>query len=151
MRLKGSSAKSLPRETRIKRTFNKNDDEMLLKAVQESKFTDWNEIAKKLGKWTARQCRERWKNYVDPSLSHEKWTDSEDRILLKRFEEIGTNWVKLKQFLPGRSVNNIKNRLQYLKNHNFSASSTTETDDAPMNDVEYYLDFLKISNLVNVH
>lgn len=135
---------------RIKRSFTKLDDEMLTRAVQSSRFIEWNEIAKKLGKWSARQCRERWKNYVDPSLSHDKWTYEEDQILLKRFEEIGSNWIKIKQFLPGRAVNNIKNRLQYLRTHNCSKSST-ESDDPITQDLSYYLDFLKVSNLVNFH
>lgn len=144
----------VPKPVRVKRTFTKLDDEMLVRAVQSSKFTDWNEIAKKLGKWTARQCRERWKNYADPSLSKEKWTNEEDRILLTKYEELGTNWIKIKQFLPGRAVNNIKNRLSFLKNHSFSSKSSTETidvEDDQSKDIEYYIDFLKISNLVNFH
>ncbi|EAX94429.1 Myb-like DNA-binding domain containing protein [Trichomonas vaginalis G3] len=136
---------------RVKRSFTKMDDEMLIRAVESSRYKDWNEIAKKLGKWTARQCRERWKNYVDPFLSHEKWTDEEDSILLKKFDEIGSNWVKLKQFLPGRAVNNIKNRLQHLRANNSSSKSQTEVEESPTESLSYYLDFLKISNLVNVH
>lgn len=137
---------------RVKRTFSKQDDENLIKAVQSCKFADWNEISKKLGKWSPRQCRERWKNYVDPSLSHEKWTEKEDETLLKRFDEIGTNWIRLKTFLPGRSVNGIKNRLQFLRSHNSSTTqSVTDIEETVDLSIVYYLDFLKISNLVNVH
>jgi hypothetical protein len=38
------------------------------------------------------------------------WTDSEDEILISMVKKIGSKWVKLAEFLPGRSDNAIKNR-----------------------------------------
>jgi hypothetical protein len=38
------------------------------------------------------------------------WTDEEDQILISMFEKLGSKWVKIAEFLPGRSDNAIKNR-----------------------------------------
>jgi hypothetical protein len=63
-----------------------------------------------MGHRTARQCRERWVNYLNPILSKSPWTSGEDAILRARFAEFGPKWVKLTEFLPTRSANDIKNR-----------------------------------------
>ncbi|EAX89948.1 Myb-like DNA-binding domain containing protein [Trichomonas vaginalis G3] len=147
----GKSIIKIQRTVRVKRNFSKQDDERLLKAVQQNEFIDWKEIAHKVGGWSARQCRERWKNYLDPALSHEKWNATEDQILLEKFEEYGTNWVEIKRHLPGRAVNGIKNRLQYLKKHSPLRVEEFKQEEASFNDIDYYLDFLKISNLSNSH
>ena len=134
---------------RVKRTFSKADDEALILAVQSCQSQDWKEIAKKLGKWSARQCRERWKNYADPKLLKTKWTHEEDNILLEKHHQLGTNWVKIKEFLPGRATNAIKNRLGFLKQNNIEHSSPSASEEFDEN--EKYIELMRISNLINHH
>ena len=136
-----------PEVSRVKKTFTKDDDDALFIAVQSSPTQDWSEIAKKLGKWTARQCRERWKNYIDPKLLKTKWTSTEDNILLEKHMIYGTNWCKIKEFLPGRATNAIKNRLNYLKQNKIEHSSPSASEEIDEN--EKYIDLLRISNLIN--
>lgn len=138
-----------PDTIRVKKTFSKEDDEELLLSVQSAPSIDWNEISMKLGKWTARQCRERWKNYVDPSLLKTEWTAAEDNILLEKHYQLGTNWAKIKTFLPGRATNAIKNRLGFLKQNTADHSSPAATDESDEN--QKYVELLRISNLINNH
>ena len=51
--------------------------------------------------------------YIDPSIINNKWTEEEDERLKKLVEQQGKHWALFKQFFPGRSDNNIKNRYNY--------------------------------------
>lgn len=96
--------------------FTKTEDMKLKELIEKYSTNDWKKIAKHMQPRTARQCRERWCNYIDPNLSHEPWTSEEDEILLKIHEQIGNHWKKMEEFLPNRSKNNIKKRWCYLTN-----------------------------------
>jgi hypothetical protein len=72
--------------------------------------TNWQDIAVHLPGRNARQCRERWSNYINPNLLKTEWTESEDDILLRTYREIGPKWFMIASFLPGRSKNSVKNR-----------------------------------------
>lgn len=75
----------------------------------------WGKIAQFIPPRTARQCRDRWFNYLDPNLSCEPWTQYEDSILIKLQGNIGNHWKQMKKFLPKRSSNNIKQTWLLLK------------------------------------
>ena len=98
-----------------KQKFTANEDLMLQKIVKEEGTENWNKIAAKIPGRTPRQCRERWKNYLNPALSSEPWKSEEDELLLQKYEEFGSHWKSIRTFLPHRSTNNIKNRLFLLK------------------------------------
>ena len=63
---KRAPARSLP-----KRKFNEKDDEKLKEIVQRVGEDDWNEVAKQMGSRNARQCKERWENYLSPNINRE--------------------------------------------------------------------------------
>lgn len=96
--------------------FTKTEDLKLKDLIEKYSTNDWKKIAKHLPPRTARQCRERWCNYIDPNLSQEPWTPEEDEVLLKIHEQIGNHWKKMEEFLPKRSKNNIKKRWRLLTN-----------------------------------
>lgn len=96
--------------------FTKIEDEKLKKVIEEIGEKDWNLIAKKMAPRTARQCRERWTNYINPNLSKNPWTQQEDDLLLEKHVEYGNHWKEMKQFFPNRSKNNIKLRYSQIKN-----------------------------------
>ena len=124
-----------------KRKFTKEDDLILKQAVYSTPNHNWKEIALKTGKYTARQCRERWNNYINPKLIKTCWTKEEDNTLLQKYKEFGSNWVKIKTFLPGRAVNSIKLRFGVL----------TSSNRPQISEFDYYYELLKIENLINVH
>ena len=58
----------------------------------------------------AKQCRERWRNNLDPSVSRAPWTEEENEILLKRYDHYGSSWAEIASGLPGRPDNGCASR-----------------------------------------
>jgi hypothetical protein len=83
--------------------------------VQTHGITDCHENAAHLPQRNARQCRERWFNYINPNLVNAEWTEAEDDILMQTYEEAGPKWLVIANCLPGRSRNNVKNRYFMLQ------------------------------------
>ena len=97
-------------KTRTRKVFLKSEDEYLIKAMIESPFISWKEISKKVPGRTGRQCRERWLNYLSPSIEQKGWNEFEDVLLIEKVKQFGTKWKFIINFFPTRSYNNIKNR-----------------------------------------
>eukprot|EP01155_Anaeramoeba_flamelloides_P028140 Anaeramoba_flamelloidesa831940_24.p1 GENE.a831940_24~~a831940_24.p1 ORF type:complete len:218 (-),score=43.61 a831940_24:39-692(-) len=92
-----------------KGSWSMEEDLLLTNAVKKYK-SSWPKIALVVEGRTPKQCRERWKNQLDPSLNHGPWTKEEDEILIQKHKELGNKWSQIKRLLPGRSDNMIKNR-----------------------------------------
>jgi hypothetical protein len=97
-----------------RRKFSPLEDQRLRDIVTELGQNDWAAIASRLGTRCARQCRERYRNYLDPSLRRDPWSEDEDRLLFEKFSEIGPKWSLIERFFKGRSEANIKNRWAQL-------------------------------------
>ena len=69
-------------------------------------------IADKMKKET-RQVKERFENYISPTLSHAEWTDEEDLIISRMVEKIGKKFTKIAKLLKGRSGSEVKNRYYF--------------------------------------
>lgn len=90
--------------------FTQQEDERLIMLIKENGAKRWKSIARKMSGKTARQCRDRYMNYLREGLGNRPWTDDEDFLLSQKVKEIGTHWSKIVIFFKGRSTNNIKNR-----------------------------------------
>jgi hypothetical protein len=100
-----SLKQALPR-----RKFTPEED-MKLRALVESIGTQsWEDIARFIPDRSARQCRDRYKNYLLESLVRDPWTPEEDALVVQKFHQIGPKWVEIGKMLSGRSGNNVKNR-----------------------------------------
>jgi hypothetical protein len=112
------------------------EDKILVACVHQYGPNNWATIAQSLPGRTGKQCRERWTNQLDPSLSRENWTPHEDAILLTQQKAFGNVWAKISAQLPGRSSNAVKNRWCWLIRHQAPAPETRwqpapKPDDAP--------------------
>jgi hypothetical protein len=94
----------------IKGSWTREEDEVIIRFVEERGIKDWTKLATLLPGRLGKQCRERWRNHLDPEVNRAPWTDQEDQILVDWHEKIGSKWVKIADYLPGRSDNAIKNR-----------------------------------------
>ena len=41
---------------------------------------------------SAKRCRERWVEYIDPSISHAAFSRDEDQVLLGLQSQLGNQW-----------------------------------------------------------
>jgi hypothetical protein len=93
-----------------RRKFSSDEDLQLRTLVESMGTRNWEKIAKFMGERTARQCRDRFKNYLVDSLVVDPWTPQEDALLIGHYHLIGPKWVEIGKLLSGRSGNNVKNR-----------------------------------------
>ena len=101
-----------------RKIFTEEEDNILRRIMTTEAFVTWELVAKRLYGRTARQCRDRWLNYLAPNVRRTPWTPEEDKLLLEKINDLGTHWSSISKYFDGRSDNHIKNRwYSYLKNH----------------------------------
>jgi hypothetical protein len=94
----------------VKGSWTREEDEAIVSFVSREGTKNWTKLAAMLQGRVGKQCRERWRNHLDPDVNHAPWTDEEDAVLIDLHDRIGNQWVKIAEHLPGRSDNAIKNR-----------------------------------------
>lgn len=90
--------------------FTQEEDDRLIEVIQRLGTRDWEGIAQEMKHRTPRQCRERWNNYLSPSITSDPWTSQEDELLDSLYDEFGSKWSKIAEYFPNRSANGIRNR-----------------------------------------
>ncbi|OHT04895.1 Myb-like DNA-binding domain containing protein [Tritrichomonas foetus] len=103
-------SKSLPSRTK----FTIEEDQKLQSLVNEYGTNEWKKISSMMVGRSPRQCRERYKNFLHPSLENGPWTQEEDHLLISLVMKIGSKWAYIRHFFPKRSSNNIKNHWTVL-------------------------------------
>lgn len=94
----------------IKGSWTREEDEAIINFVRENGTKNWAKLADILPGRLGKQCRERWRNHLDPNVNRSPWTPEEDKILIEMHEKMGNQWVKIAEKLNGRSDNCVKNR-----------------------------------------
>jgi hypothetical protein len=97
-------------EQKSRRKFTPEEDAALADEVERLGDSAWREVADNLPGRTARQCRERWQNYIASPANSDPWTEAEDALLIEKADECGHRWKQISAFLPGRKETDVKNR-----------------------------------------
>lgn len=95
--------------------FSKEEDERLRQVINHYGVQDWDVIAEQMPGRNQRQCRERWTNYLAPTVNKEPFSAEEDQLLIEKYNEHGSRWVRIAKFFNGRSDTAIKNRWMTLQ------------------------------------
>jgi Myb-like DNA-binding domain len=80
-----------------------------------TKNPPWPKIAESIPGRSGKQCRERFKDHLDPNLRQAEWSQTEDAMIFRLYSVEGSKWSRMTKFLPGRTDNNIKNRFHHLR------------------------------------
>ena len=94
----------------VKGPFTQTEDEKIVEHVLKFGPKKWSLLVKKMPERSAKQCRERWMNSLNPHINKKPWTEQEDQLIVQLVRKYGNKWALISKFLPGRSDNSIKNR-----------------------------------------
>jgi hypothetical protein len=93
------------------------EDQRLIESVMRNGTRNWADVASTiqilsagLSDRTGKQCRERWHNHLDPTLSHAPFSAEEDQKLIHLQRIFDNKWTEISKRMPGRSDNAVKNR-----------------------------------------
>lgn len=111
------SSEPAPSQRKVKAKFTEEEDKKIMDIVREQGARAWRRIAEQIPGRTARQCRERWMNYLSPDVKHSPWTLQEDELIMQKVGEMGQLWSKIAKHFPGRTDVTIKNRYMKLMRH----------------------------------
>jgi hypothetical protein len=95
--------------------FNPSEDALLKAAVADFGLDDWHRIAQRVPGRSSRQCKERWENYLSPSIGNAPWTPEEEQLLLQKYSEIGPLWKQIASFFTARTHINVKSRWNLIQ------------------------------------
>lgn len=90
-------------------------EDQILEALIYRGYNNWTVIAEQIPGRTPKQCRERWKNHLNPMINKGPYTEEEDRILLHAQYQMGNKWSQIAQMLPGRTEDSVKIRFKSLQ------------------------------------
>ncbi|KAK8840119.1 hypothetical protein M9Y10_031057 [Tritrichomonas musculus] len=96
--------------------FSAEEDEKIKELVKKFGTKKWTIVSKFMNGRTAKQCRDRYSNYLLPGIFHGEWTEEEDKLLTELYNRYGSKWSIIHNFFPKRSSNSIKNHWNYFLN-----------------------------------
>lgn len=79
-----------------KGAWSKEEDEKLIRAVEERGTKNWVTIERTSGLGRpAKNCRLRWLNYLRPNLKKFPFTEEEERLIVDLHSKFGNSWARI--------------------------------------------------------
>ncbi|KAH7676514.1 myb proto-oncogene protein plant protein [Dioscorea alata] len=90
--------------------WTQEEDEKLLKYIQDHGEGSWRSLPKNAGLLRCgKSCRLRWINYLKADVKRGNITKEEEEIIIRLHASFGNRWSLIVGYLPGRTDNEIKN------------------------------------------
>jgi hypothetical protein len=93
----------------IKGSWSKEEDSKILELVS-MHGKCWSRISKILKTRNGKQIRDRFINVLDPGIKKGRFTDEEDKKLIRLFMQHGPKWATISKYFDDRTADMIKNR-----------------------------------------
>jgi len=93
--------------------WRNTEDEILKAAVMKYGKNQWSRIASLLHRKSAKQCKARWFEWLDPSIKKTEWSREEDEKLLHLAKLMPTQWRTIAPIV-GRTSAQCLERYEYL-------------------------------------
>jgi len=103
-----------------RKKWNRKDDIKLIELV-ENFGQNWDLISKEFGDRSERDVESRYKDKLDPNVKNTKFTEDEDLLLKKLYEEFGNDWFHIARYFKNRNAKMIKKR--FLTNLKFDCKA----------------------------
>lgn len=100
------------------------EEDQVLEFLVTQGCNNWGQIAERIPGRTPKQCRERWKNHLDPAINKGPYTEEEDTVILSAQERLGNKWSQIAQLLKGRTEDSVKIRWKSLKQNPSKAAAS---------------------------
>ncbi|GMG40594.1 unnamed protein product [Ambrosiozyma monospora] len=82
------------------------EDEVLKAAIAKYGLNQWSRVSSLLSKKTAKQCKSRWNEWLNPTIKKLEWTKEEDEQLLKLIKLRPNQWNSISLVL-NRTANQL--------------------------------------------
>ncbi|XP_055370722.1 cell division cycle 5-like protein [Condylostylus longicornis] len=93
--------------------WRNTEDEILKAAVMKYGKNQWSRIASLLHRKSAKQCKARWYEWLDPSIKKTEWSREEDEKLLHLAKLMPTQWRTVAPII-GRTAAQCLERYEFL-------------------------------------
>lgn len=94
-------------------TWSNVEDEVLKAGIAKYGLNQWGRVSTLLNNKTAKQCKSRWKEYLDPTLKKGEWSREEDEKLLSMAKMMPEQWRSIAEIV-GRTATGCLERYQKL-------------------------------------
>jgi len=94
--------------------WKNSEDEILKAAVMKYGKQQWARVASLLNRKSAKQCKARWNEWLDPSVRKVEWSREEDEKLLHLAKLFPAQWKSVGPLVGGRTAVQCQERYERL-------------------------------------
>ncbi|CAH8348932.1 unnamed protein product [Eruca vesicaria subsp. sativa] len=93
-----------------RRPWRNEEDKILANFIKKEGEGRWVTLPQRAGLLRCgKSCRQRWMNYLRPSVRRDDITSDEEDLILRLHRLLGNRWSLIAGRIPGRTDNDIKN------------------------------------------